>query len=169
MRLLQIMFFASAIALVGCGDDVSDTFNDTSDGGDVGQGGNGSGGDSAGGSSQGGSGQGGSGQGGSGQGGSGQGGSGTGGGGGGSIPAGCEACVQTNCPTEYNTCNTAPAAPGCQLILECAFDSGCTGLDCLGPCGGVINANGGVTGAPAQAAIALANCALTPCMTECTP
>ncbi len=48
-------------------------------------------------------------------------------------------------------------------IVDCVLTAGCEGLACLGPCGGVINDNGGLTGAPLAAAQALGDCNEVPC------
>jgi hypothetical protein len=76
----------------------------------------------------------------------------------------CGVCACTECLDELQACE---ANPGCKAIRDCGQMAGCTGVDCLGPCGGVINMNGGVFGQPAQLAQAIGNCVASQCKNEC--
>lgn len=67
----------------------------------------------------------------------------------------CEECACNNCLPEVMACQ---ADPGCVEIRMCAQEAGCTGIGCLGPCGDVINANGGPLGPSAGLASALSDC-----------
>lgn len=60
-------------------------------------------------------------------------------------------CACANCACELGTCQ---ADPGCVAIRECAQQMGCSGTDCLGPCGSVISAHPDST----TAALAVGNC-----------
>ncbi|MBW2452909.1 MAG: hypothetical protein JRI68_00265 [Deltaproteobacteria bacterium] len=74
----------------------------------------------------------------------------------------CMCCVVYNCEAEGTACCNEP---GCMAIAMCVFDAGCSGMECLGPCGQVIQENGGITGAPVQAAQAVGDCVEVPCAT----
>jgi hypothetical protein len=67
----------------------------------------------------------------------------------------CEQCACNNCLAELTACQEDP---GCVEIRTCAQQAGCTGVGCLGPCGDVINANGGPLGQSAGLASALSDC-----------
>ncbi len=69
-------------------------------------------------------------------------------------------CVVQSCEAEGIACCNEP---GCMAIAMCVFDSGCSGMECLGPCGQVIQDNGGIAGAPVAAAQAVGDCAEVPC------
>ena len=73
-------------------------------------------------------------------------------------------CACTNCTTEYQDCQSDM---GCAAIFQCVQESGCTGQDCIVPCGQTINENGGFMGAPAAKAIALGMCIGNNCMMQC--
>jgi hypothetical protein len=68
---------------------------------------------------------------------------------------GCEECACENCLDEVTACQMDP---GCVEIRMCAQENDCTGIACLGPCGDVINANGGPLGESAGLASALSDC-----------
>lgn len=76
----------------------------------------------------------------------------------------CGVCACNECLTELQACS---ANPGCKAIRDCAQEAGCSGVDCIGPCGAVINMNGGVFGQPAQLAQAIGNCVDSQCASEC--
>jgi hypothetical protein len=63
----------------------------------------------------------------------------------------CEACACNNCLDQVTTCQ---ADPGCVAIRTCAQENDCTGLACLGPCGGPI----GMYPDSLAAAMALSDC-----------
>lgn len=68
----------------------------------------------------------------------------------------CEGCGCEQCPDEYDDCTDTD---GCQDIMSCVDQSGCSGVDCyLGPCQQVINQNGGPFGDAANAAQGLGQC-----------
>ena len=67
----------------------------------------------------------------------------------------CEDCACTNCLAEVQACQMDP---GCVEIRMCAQENMCTGIECLGPCGAVIDANGGAFGESAGLASALSDC-----------
>jgi hypothetical protein len=67
----------------------------------------------------------------------------------------CEDCACMSCLPQLQACEQDP---GCVAIRMCAQQSGCTGIECLGPCGDVINANGGALGPSAGLASALSDC-----------
>lgn len=72
----------------------------------------------------------------------------------------CEACECENCVAEHDACM---ANPDCVAIRACAFEAMCTGVDCLGPCGEVIEQHGGAGGEASQLALALSNCYQAAC------
>ena len=76
----------------------------------------------------------------------------------------CGQCACNSCTMEFQTCQ---ADPGCTAIFQCVQDSGCSGADCAGPCGGVIAMNGGFMGEPVNKAIALGTCVGNMCAMEC--
>ncbi|MCA9626116.1 MAG: hypothetical protein KC766_00560 [Myxococcales bacterium] len=76
----------------------------------------------------------------------------------------CDVCTCDGCRDEWDTCQ---GDGGCVAIYECAQDAGCSGAQCLGPCGSVIQQNGGVTGQPAQLALGLGTCQSTTCGSDC--
>lgn len=76
----------------------------------------------------------------------------------------CGQCACTNCTMELQTCQ---ADEGCTAIRQCAQDSMCSGVNCLGPCGDTINMYGGFMGESANKAIALGNCVSNSCAMEC--
>jgi hypothetical protein len=68
----------------------------------------------------------------------------------------CDFCTCDSCPGEWDTCN---ADPGCAAIVECADQTGCSGIECyLGPCQSVIDANGGPFGDSSSLAQELGTC-----------
>jgi hypothetical protein len=109
-----------------------------------------------------------------GTGGMGQGGMGQGGAGGGNaqldaclMQAGndpCAMCACNNCLDELAKCEMDM---GCKAIRQCAQDNMCSGIDCAGPCGTVINMYGGFGGPSAMLAIALGQCVGMSCQQEC--
>ncbi|MBK7580050.1 MAG: hypothetical protein IPI67_07560 [Myxococcales bacterium] len=67
----------------------------------------------------------------------------------------CEICTCDNCPDELKACADNG---GCMPILACAQNAGCSGAQCLGPCGPVINQNGGPLGKSANLAQQVGQC-----------
>ena len=55
---------------------------------------------------------------------------------------------------------------GLQAIMQCALEKGCRGIECAGPCQGVIEQNGGVQGAGVAFALTLSECS-TSCPVSC--
>jgi hypothetical protein len=72
----------------------------------------------------------------------------------------CEDCACMSCEMELQDCADDE---GCTAIRDCAEMAMCSGLDCLGPCGGVINMYGGLAGASAGLAQALGDCISASC------
>ncbi len=64
-------------------------------------------------------------------------------------------CACQNCGCALEDCEDDS---GCVAIRDCAQANGCSGIGCLGPCGDVINANGGVLGPSVGVASALSDC-----------
>ena len=50
--------------------------------------------------------------------------------------------------------------------MQCALEKGCRGIECAGPCQGVIEQNGGVQGAGVAFALKLSECS-TSCPVSC--
>ncbi|HEX7670982.1 MAG TPA: hypothetical protein VF395_15410, partial [Polyangiaceae bacterium] len=77
-----------------------------------------------------------------------------------SAQSDCERCVCKSCNTSLDGCFQDP---GCPLILQCANQTGCTGIDCYGPstCQSVIDKFGGIGSASVNLAIPLFGCAQT--------
>jgi hypothetical protein len=67
----------------------------------------------------------------------------------------CEVCACDNCLQPLTVCQMDP---GCIAIRDCARENGCTGIECLGPCGDVINMHGGALGESTMLASALSDC-----------
>lgn len=67
----------------------------------------------------------------------------------------CEVCACENCLPQLQACQMDP---GCVEIRMCAQENMCTGIECLGPCGDVIDANGGAFGESASLASDLSDC-----------
>lgn len=67
----------------------------------------------------------------------------------------CGNCACENCLEELQACQ---ADEGCTAIRECAQANMCSGFDCLGPCGDVINDHGGPLGASGMLGLTLNNC-----------
>jgi CubicO group peptidase (beta-lactamase class C family) len=72
-------------------------------------------------------------------------------------------CVCDGCAGEFLDCNGNAA---CRAIMQCALDKGCRGIECAGPCQGVIEQNGGVQGAGVAFALKLSECS-TSCPVSC--
>ena len=77
----------------------------------------------------------------------------------------CEMCVCRMCQTELLNCE---GDVGCRAIRDCGRNNNCRGTDCYGlftpgPCRGVIDSNGGPTGASANLGVALQECAEQRC------
>ena len=72
-------------------------------------------------------------------------------------------CVCDKCAVEFLDCNSNAA---CRAIMQCALDKGCRGIECAGPCQGVIEQNGGVQGAGVAIALTLSECS-TSCPVSC--
>ena len=69
----------------------------------------------------------------------------------------CEACACTTC---YDSLTQCFQDAGCPAILQCANQTGCSGVDCLQPstCQSVIEQNGGVGSNSVSLAITLFGC-----------
>lgn len=67
----------------------------------------------------------------------------------------CEICACNNCLDQLLACQ---GDAGCVEIRMCAQETGCTGLDCLGDCGDVIDGAGGPLGPSAALALMLSDC-----------
>lgn len=67
----------------------------------------------------------------------------------------CEICACNNCLDQLLACQQDA---GCVEIRMCAQETGCTGLDCLGACGDVIDGAGGPLGPSASQALMLSDC-----------
>lgn len=78
----------------------------------------------------------------------------------------CQTCVCDMCDKQLAACE---ADPGCVAIRDCAAENNCTGLDCLVPCGDVINANGGPAGESAMLAGEVGTCVGAMCEKACAP
>jgi len=76
----------------------------------------------------------------------------------------CGQCACANCTDELSACQMDE---GCTAIRQCAQDNMCGGIDCLGPCGGVINDYGGIGGASGMKALTLGSCISDNCAAEC--
>ena len=76
----------------------------------------------------------------------------------------CGECACTECLEELQIC---AEDAGCQAIRDCAQESGCGGIDCLGPCGTVIQMNGGPFGPAGMKAQAIGTCVDTQCQGQC--
>ncbi|MEZ4373076.1 MAG: hypothetical protein AB7S68_16010 [Polyangiaceae bacterium] len=76
----------------------------------------------------------------------------------------CDVCTCDGCRAEWDACQDDM---GCIAIVDCAKAAGCSGAQCLGPCGQVIQQNGGVQGQPAQLALGLGTCQSTTCGSDC--
>jgi hypothetical protein len=72
-------------------------------------------------------------------------------------------CVCDTCAGKLLDCNANTA---CHAILACALEVECRGIECAGPCQGVIEQNGGVQGVGVQLALLVSECS-TPCPTSC--
>ncbi|HWB81299.1 MAG TPA: hypothetical protein VG755_40330 [Nannocystaceae bacterium] len=72
----------------------------------------------------------------------------------------CEECACNSCLPQLMACQEDP---GCVAIRMCAQESGCTGIECLGPCGEVIDANGGPFGPSAGLASMVSSCYTDAC------
>jgi CubicO group peptidase (beta-lactamase class C family) len=72
-------------------------------------------------------------------------------------------CVCDECAVEFLDCNGNAA---CRAIMQCALDKGCRGIECAGPCQGVIEQSGGVQGAGVAFALKLSECS-TSCPVSC--
>jgi hypothetical protein len=67
----------------------------------------------------------------------------------------CETCACDNCLSQLMACELDI---GCVAIRICAQANNCTGIDCLGPCGTVIDNHGGPFGDAAGLATAVSDC-----------
>lgn len=72
----------------------------------------------------------------------------------------CQQCMCTSCAPQIVECI---GNVGCALILACAQQTGCQGLNCYSPqaCKSVIDQYGGLTGGAMQDVISLYTCSLT--------
>ncbi|PCC68212.1 hypothetical protein SAMN02745121_08920 [Nannocystis exedens] len=76
----------------------------------------------------------------------------------------CTVCACLECYDEYTACRDDA---GCQTIRDCIQEFGCRGIDCLGPCGDVIQRNGGPFGPAGTKAQALSTCLDRRCQDHC--
>jgi hypothetical protein len=76
----------------------------------------------------------------------------------------CNACVNDHCPVELDTCQLDV---GCNAICECAEMNMCSGANCLGPCGMVIEMHGGPNGSGVVLALNLSECISFNCQGQC--
>ena len=74
----------------------------------------------------------------------------------------CETCACNTCLAQLQACEQDP---GCVAIRMCAQQNMCTGIGCLGPCGDVIDENGGALGPSAGLARDLSECVEGGCPT----
>lgn len=76
----------------------------------------------------------------------------------------CGVCACNECLEELQACNEDA---GCTAIRECAQEAGCGGIDCLGPCGDIIQMNGGPFGPSGMKAQAIGTCVDMQCANDC--
>ncbi|WAS93907.1 hypothetical protein [Nannocystis punicea] len=76
----------------------------------------------------------------------------------------CGECACTECLEELQACE---ADAGCTAIRECAQEAGCGGIDCLGPCGDIIQMNGGPFGPSGMLAQQIGTCVDQQCQGQC--
>jgi hypothetical protein len=76
----------------------------------------------------------------------------------------CSDCVCENCLEQLQACQ---ADEGCVAIRMCAEETGCTGIDCLGACGDVINMYGGIGGESAMIGLQISMCLDQNCADQC--
>lgn len=67
----------------------------------------------------------------------------------------CQECGCNSCLEQFNACELDI---GCVAIRICAENAMCSDVDCIGPCGDVINNNGGPFGEPLAKLMALGDC-----------
>lgn len=72
----------------------------------------------------------------------------------------CESCGCELCLDPLYACQQDP---GCVAMRDCAEQSGCAGVDCLEPCGPVIDMYGGPFGSSGELALALSDCLTASC------
>ncbi|WAS96455.1 hypothetical protein [Nannocystis punicea] len=76
----------------------------------------------------------------------------------------CGECACTKCLDEMQACQKDA---GCKAIRDCAAEAGCGGIDCLGPCGDVIQMNGGPFGPSGMLAQEIGTCVDMQCQGQC--
>lgn len=76
----------------------------------------------------------------------------------------CNFCTCDNCFDEWQDCSNDT---GCVAVANCATAAGCSGAQCLGPCGDIIQQHGGVQGQSVQLALAVGTCQATSCGEDC--
>lgn len=76
----------------------------------------------------------------------------------------CGECACNHCIDELEVCEPDP---DCRAIRECAHEARCTGIDCLGPCGEVINKHGGPFSESSKLAQAIGACVDRRCAGPC--
>lgn len=72
----------------------------------------------------------------------------------------CQVCACNQCLDPLYACQQDP---GCVAMRDCAEQTGCAGVDCLEPCGAVIDMYGGPFGASGALALALSDCLSVQC------
>lgn len=72
----------------------------------------------------------------------------------------CETCACELCLDPLYACQQDP---GCVAMRDCAEQTGCAGVDCLEPCGAVIDMYGGAFGSSGMLALALSDCLTASC------
>lgn len=77
-------------------------------------------------------------------------------------------CGECSCMSCYDELQVCLDDEGCVAIRECAQEAGCDGLNCIGPCGDVINLYGGPFGISGMLAQALGHCVGIECPGLCT-
>jgi hypothetical protein len=79
----------------------------------------------------------------------------------------CSHCGCTACPSDWQACTNDP---GCLAIGDCMRRTNCRN-SCYQPsaCQGVIDSNGGPSGASLTRAMSLGACSMGPCQSSCNP
>jgi hypothetical protein len=72
----------------------------------------------------------------------------------------CETCACNLCLDPLYACQQDV---GCVAMRDCAEQTGCAGVDCLEPCGAVIDMHGGPFGNSGALALALSDCLSASC------
>jgi hypothetical protein len=72
----------------------------------------------------------------------------------------CETCACNLCLDPLYACQQDV---GCVAMRDCAEQAGCAGVDCLEPCGAVIDMHGGPFGSSGELALTLSDCLSASC------